>query len=252
MFKEEREKKILDYVNGAQRASIDELSGLLGVSNVTVRKYVSDLDAKGLIIKTFGGAISVQSELSHEIPYSSKDITNVNSKEKIGKSAAQLVNDGDVIIIDSGSTTFRLVQYIQNKKITVITNDIKIGYELASKQNIKLIMCGGEAQKHLYTLIGSTSELFFKNIHVNKLFLGGDAVNKECISNKTLEEAFLKQAMIKSAETTILLVDSSKFNKTAFARVCAVSEIDKIVTEAIDPEYQRVFREANVEIILAK
>lgn len=253
LFQIERQKKILDFVNENKKATVIELSSLLGVSKVTVRRYLSELESKGLLIKTHGGVLSADTNLNNEIPYSSKKDLNISEKKKIGKAALQLIEEGDVIILDSGSTTLEIAQQIENIHITVITNDIKIAYELASKTNINLIITGGVTQKYLYTIIGFEAEKFLDKIHVNKTFLGADAIDLEYgITNRTLEEVAVKLAMIKAAEEVILVVDQSKLNKKAFADVCKIEAIDTIIIDNIDKEYQKAFREKGIEIIVAQ
>lgn len=249
----EKQKKILDYVNSSKKATVNELSDYLGVSKVTIRKYLNDLENKGLVIKIHGGVISTDSDLNYEIPYASKKDLNIYEKEMIGIAASGLVEDGDVIILDAGSTTFEIARNIDNKNVTVITNDVRIAYELASKSSVKVVIAGGTVQKNVYTVLGFYAEGLLNQIHVNKVFLGADAINPEDgITNKTLEEVAIKKAMIKSAEEVIVVADHSKLNKKAFADVCGIDEIDTIVIDEIDENYRRIFNEKGINIIIAK
>lgn len=251
MFQIERQKKILDYVNKTEKATVNELSDFLGVSKVTIRKYLNELESKGLVIKIHGGVLSIDSDLNYEIPYASKKDLNVSEKEKIGKAASELIEDGDVVILDAGSTTLEIARNIENKNVTIITNDVKIAFELASKPSVKLIITGGIVQKNVYTVMGSNTENFLSKIHVNKAFLGADAINLEYgITNRTLEEVAIKKAMIKSAEQIILVADHSKLNKKAFADVCEIDEIDTIVIDKIDDNYRKIFNEKGINIII--
>lgn len=252
MFQIEKQKKILDYVNKTKKATVIELSEYLGVSKVTIRRYLNELENKGLIFKTHGGALSMDNDLNHEIPYESKVDLNSSQKEKIGAAAAKLIEEGDVIILDAGSTTLEIATHLENKNVTVITNDIKIAMELASRPNVKLIITGGTVHKHVYTVIGSETEAFINKIHVNKTFLGADAINMEFgITNRTLEEASVKKAMIKAGEQTILVADYSKFNKKAFADVCSLDGIDTLVIDKLDEDYQEAFNKKGIDVILA-
>lgn len=252
MFQVEKQQKILNYVNKAKKATVIELSDFLGVSKVTIRRYLGELERKGLIVKIHGGALSLDNELSHDIPYASKKELHIIEKEKIGIAAAKLIEDGDVIILDAGSTTFEIAQHIENKNVTVITNDVKIAFELSPKPNVTLIITGGLVQKNVYTVIGSTAESFLSKIHVDKVFLGADAINLEYgVTNRTLEEAAIKKAMLKAAEKSILVTDFSKMNNKALADVCKLDGINIIVIDHIDDEYRNAFEEKNVAIILA-
>jgi DeoR/GlpR family transcriptional regulator of sugar metabolism len=252
MFQVERQKKILDYVNKAKKASVNELSDFLGVSKVTIRRYLNELESKGLVIKIHGGVLSVDSDLNYEIPYSSKKDLNIAEKVKIGIAASKLIEDGDVVVLDAGSTTLEIAQHIENKKVTIITNDVKIAFELAPRPNVNLIITGGTVQKNVYTIIGSNTENFLSKVHVNKAFLGADAINIEYgVTNRTLEEVAIKKAMIKAAEQIILVADHSKLNKKAFSDVCRIDEIDTIVIDKIDDNYKKIFSEKGINIIIA-
>lgn len=252
MFQIEKQKKILDYVNKIKKATVNELSDFLGVSKVTIRRYINELESKGLLIKTHGGVLSIDNDLNYEIPYASKKELNISEKEKIGIAAAKLIEDGDVVILDAGSTTLEIALHIKNINATIITNDVKIAMELASKPSIKLIITGGTVQKHVYTIIGSNTDELLSKIHVNKTFLGADAINIEYgVTNRTLEEAAVKKAMIKAAEQIILVADYSKLNKKAFTDICKIDEIDTIVIDKIDDNYRNIFNEKGINIIIA-
>ena len=251
-FQIERQKKILDYVNNAKKATVNELSALIGVSKVTVRRYIRELEEKGLVIKTHGGVLSLNNDLNNEIPYASKIDRNIAEKRKIGRAAAQLIEDGDVIILDAGSTTLEIVKNLANKYITIITNDIKIAFELAARPNINLIVVGGTVQKNVYTIIGAEAEKFLSKIHVNKTFLGADAIDLEHgITNRTFEEVAIKQAMIRATDEVILVVDHSKLNKKAFAEVCPIEKIDTLVIDSVDETNEKAFAEKGIKIQIA-
>ncbi len=252
LFQIEKQKKILDYINEEKKATVSEISDLIDVSKVTVRKYLSELESKGLLIRTHGGVLSADSDLNNEIPYSSKKDLNRTEKQIIGKVASEWINEGDVVILDSGSTTFEIAQSIKDIKVTIITNDVKIAFELASKPNINLIITGGAVQKNLFTIVSFHTENFLKEIHVNKAFLGADGIDLEDgITNRTMEEVAIKQAMMKAADQVILVADHSKLGKRTFSNVCKIEQIDIMIMDSMDEEYQKAFREKGVNVVLA-
>ena len=169
MFAFERQELIVNYVNKVKKDSVKSLSKQFNVSEVTMRRDLKELSEKGLLIKTHGGALSLNHNLSSEIPYARKFSTNVESKREIGKAAAKIIEENDVVIFDAGSTTLEVAAHLPNvKNVTVITNDIKIAMVLASNPNISLIVTGGILQKSVYTLVGPMTENFLSTIHVNK------------------------------------------------------------------------------------
>ncbi|MHB8278367.1 MAG: DeoR/GlpR family DNA-binding transcription regulator [Candidatus Humimicrobiaceae bacterium] len=252
MFQEERVKKILDFINKETGANVTQLSKKFGVSKVTIRRDLDILVREGLIVKTHGGAIPIQEKLSYEIPYRTKSAISKIEKQKIGREAAKLIKDNDIIILDSGSTTLEIAKRINQKNVTVVTNDINIALEIANNPNIELIVAGGTLIKGVYTLVGDDAIEIFKKIHVNKTYLGCDALDLEFgISNRQLNECKIKLAMINSALEVIMVCDKSKFNKKVSFHLCDVSKINKIITDSIDGKYLNALKEKNIEVIIA-
>jgi len=252
MFQEERVKKISDFINNETRASVVELSEKFGVSKVTIRRDLDILAGEKLIVKTHGGAIPMEEKLSYEIPYRTKSSLNKAEKQKIGREAATLIKDNDIIILDSGSTTLEIAKRITQKNVTVVTNDINIAMEIAINPNIELIVIGGTLIKGVFTLIGDTTLESFKKIYVNKTFMGCDALDLEFgISNRQLSECKIKLAMIDAAIEVIMVCDRSKFNKKVSFHLCDVAKINKIVTNDIDDKYSHALSEKKIEVTVA-
>ena len=171
---------------------------------------------------------------------------SVRSFEK----AKSLINDGDIIILDSGSTTLEIAKNITQKNITVVTDDIKIAMELSGKPNVTAIVCGGTLSDPVYTLTGNVAVDFFSRLHVNKTFLGCDAVDLDFgISNRTYSEVDIKTAMIKAADEIIMVTDNSKLDRKVFCYLCDISAINKLIINQIDERNRRGFIEKGVEII---
>jgi DeoR/GlpR family transcriptional regulator of sugar metabolism len=253
MFQIERQDKILQYINKKKKANIKELSDVFEVSKVTIRRDLDELAGKGLIIKTHGGVMSIMNKLSFEIPYKSKSEVNSEQKKKIGIAAAELIEDGDIIILDSGSTTLEVAKNIKGKNITVLTNDLKVSMEVAQNPNAKLIVAGGSLNESVYTLTGSQTVETFKKVHVNKTFLGCDALDLAYgLTNRTMHEVDVKKSMIEAADEVILVTDSSKFGKRVFTFLCDTSEIDKLITDQIDDQLKTALESQDVEVIIAK
>jgi DeoR/GlpR family transcriptional regulator of sugar metabolism len=251
MFQIERQEKILAYINKSKKANTDELAGAFRVSKVTIRRDIDMLASQGLLLKTHGGAVSIKGTLIREIPFYVKVGVNLESKKAIGYAAAQLIENGDIIILDSGSTTLEVAKNISRNDITVITNDIKIAMELTYKSGVQVVVSGGILDSSVYTLQGAKTSDFLKNIRVNKTFLGCDAIDREFgISDRTFESIDVKRAMIHAAEEVIMVTDSTKLNKQVFAYLCDISEIDKLVMEKIDEDNKKAFVEKGVELII--
>ena len=253
MFQIERQDQILEYINKAQKANTNELAEYFNVSKVTIRRDIDTLASQGLVVKTHGGAISVTKSLHREIPYAYKAEHNQNAKKRIGVVAAECIEDGDIIILDSGSTTLEIAKNIIQKNITVVTDDIKIAMELSNKDNVTVIVSGGTLSDPVYTLTGNNVSEFFSRLHVNKTFLGCDAVDLEFgISNRTYGEVDIKSAMIRAADEVIMVTDNSKLNRKVFCQICDISVLDKLVINEIDERNRKGFTEKGVEIIVTE
>lgn len=252
MFQIERHDKLVQYINQHKKANVNDLSRIFEVSKVTIRRDLDELASKGLIMKTHGGAVSIQSKLSYELPALFKSEINADAKKRIGAKAASLVDDGDIIIIDAGTTTIEMVPHLNQKQLTVLTNDIKIAMEIAPKANIELHVSGGMLNEQVYTLAGPKAAESFKEVHVNKTFLGCDALDVNYgITNRSLNEVEVKRAMIESAEEVVLVTDASKFNKRVFSYLTSLNSIHVIVTDQMSNELQEILEGKGIQVILA-
>ncbi|MDD4569361.1 MAG: DeoR/GlpR family DNA-binding transcription regulator [Tepidanaerobacteraceae bacterium] len=253
MFAFERQEQILKYINKEKKASVKNLSKRFKVSEVTIRRDLEELTNKGLIIKIHGGALTINNNFSSEIPYKRKFSLNVDAKKKIGKAAAEIIEENDVVIFDAGSTTVEVATHLCDvKNVTAITNDINIAMALSHNPNISLIVTGGMLQKSVYTLAGPAAQDFLSTVHVNKTFLGADAICIDYgITNRTMLEIPIKKAMINAADEVIVVADYSKLNKKVFAHVCDLKQIDKIVIDKIDPDTEKAFEELGIQLIIA-
>lgn len=235
MLQIERIQKVLDFINLKNKTNVAELCKKFNVSPVTIRRDIDYLAKNGLVIKTHGGVLSIQNKLTYEVPYFKKSTVNLKKKEAIGVAAAKLINDNDVVIIDSGTTTLQVAKNVKSKNVTVITNDLAIANTIASIPSIELIVTGGKLEKGVYTLVGTNAVALINKCHANKVFLGVDALDiKFGISNRTLEEVDVKLAMVNAADEVIVVTDSSKFNQKMFYSLLSLNEIDILVTDYAD------------------
>lgn len=253
MFRQERQEKILQYINTHKSVKVQELAEAFKTSVVTIRSDITELDSNGLVVKVHGGAIAITDRYNFEIPSRSKARQSNHAKRVIGQLAAEIIEENDIIILDSGTTTLEVAKAIRNKCVTVITNDLQIGAMLAAgnRGNLTLIITGGTVTPFTYTLSGVDTLNFLKRLRVNKLFLGCDAIDpKRGISNRTLIEADIKSVLIEAADMVIAVVDSTKHNKEVFTHVCDIDKIDVLVTDKISKNNLEQFRKAGVSVVL--
>lgn len=232
----DRRVKILDMINSKGQVTVNELSGIFSVSEVTIRNDLSHLEKKGLLIKTRGGGLKTQRV---GIDQHLNEKARINSKEKlaIGKKAAELINDNDTIILDSGTTTVEIAKNINGiKNLTVITNALNIASQLIHDE-IKVILLGGILRISSLSLIGPIGENSIKNFYCDKCFLGVDGIDSQTgIFTPNLEEANLNRLMIEGSKEVIIVTDSSKFKRKSFVHIAPISKVNTIITDSKIPE----------------
>jgi DeoR family transcriptional regulator of aga operon len=254
MIAEERKALLLNKLRNDGYIDVADLAEELNLSPVTIRRDIIFLEKEGLCIRKRGGAVRSTHGVTVEVPYDIKKNRNINDKNRIAKAALELVEDGDTILMDAGSTTYSLACLLHNKeRLTIVTHDLNIAVKLAANPNINLICTGGVARMNVFTLQGSQVVDFIRNLRVDKSFIGADAIHADgTISNVNIEEVPIKQAMVKAANQVILLTDSSKFGITGFAKVCDLTDVDYVITDDNAPEeFRTCCKDRQVKTIFA-
>lgn len=224
---------IMQYMEENKSAQIKELSDYLGVSEATVRRDLTILDKEGSIERTHGGAILSGQSTSFERIYSEKLKLDQEEKMRIGNAAAAMVNDGDTVFLDSGTTTFQIAKNLERRKnLTIITYDLFIASAISLDPSSILIVTGGIKREGFNVLVGAATEKFIRGLKVSKVFLAADAVDVGFgVSNANYMEAGAKSLIVESGDRTILVADHTKFGKTALAKVCELASVDTIITD---------------------
>ena len=248
-----RRTKILEKLESDGQVNVTDLSNQFNVSEVTIRNDFLQLEKKNMLIRARGGAIKVN-RVGLDFELSKKQKINLDLKKKIGKKAAELVRDGDTIIIDSGTTTQEMVGNLHpDSKLTVITNALNIANSLVYNNNIQVIMPGGFLRKDALSMIGSPAEKNLRDYLCDKLFLGVDGLDFEFgISTPNIAEAHLNKIMIEISRQVIVLADSTKVKKRSLAVICQLSKVDILITDdGLSPNYRTRLEQLGVEVIIA-
>ncbi len=243
---------ILERLEEKGQVDVTELSKTLGVSEVTIRNDLKRLEQKNALIRARGGAFKID-RVGMDFTLSDKNKQNYDQKRKIGKAAAKLVEEGDTIILDSGTTTMEIAKNLSSiAELTVITNALNIANQLADHPRANIIIPGGFLRKNSLSLIGSTAEDSFKNYFCDKLFLAVDGFSTTFgLSTPNVEEAHLNRIMISISKQVIVVADSSKFHKRSFAFIGPVAGIDVLITdEGIPSDDQKKLESAGVKLII--
>ena len=247
----ERKREILARLAADGKVIVSELARDFDVSEETIRRDLEKLDHEGLASKTYGGAVAKHNS-ALDLPYNVREGVNVLEKQAISEKVAELISDGERIMLDSSSTALYVLKAIKSKKnLTIVTNSVKILLELADKQDWTVLSTGGVLKKGALSLNGSSAEKMINAYHVNTVICsckGLDIVLGVTDSNEN--DSLIKQAMIASAERKILALDSEKFDKKSFVKVCDAKDIDIIVTDREPNERWRSFcLEHEIEIV---
>jgi DeoR/GlpR family transcriptional regulator of sugar metabolism len=253
MLANQRRQKIFELLREDGSAKVVHLAKIFKVTEVTIRQDLEKLEQEGLIIREHGGAFlkNLKDSVHSFIPLNTD---NMDKKTEIGRKAAALIENGDSIILDSGSTTTEIAKCILGKKgLTVITNALNIALILGADPGIEVMVTGGEFKPPTISLTGQKAADFFENIHVDKLFLATAGISlRSGLTYPSISDITVKKAMIESADVTYLVADSTKIGKNSFASLGALSLINYLITDSnIDPSHLELFRKNQVEVIIA-
>jgi DeoR family transcriptional regulator, galactitol utilization operon repressor len=245
----EREKLILDYFAEDDSLTVTRLSGMLGVSSVTVRNDLNSLAEKGYISRTHGGALPAFDQDILE-----RQRERQEEKRRIAKAAAAMVQDGDSIMIEAGTTLALLAKYLLGKAgIHVVTNSTLVLPYARYNSAARFTMTGGEFRPSTESYVGPVAVREIGNFNVKLAFVGTDGFSLERgLTTHFLEGAEIVKAMAKQAEKTIVLADSSKYRKAGFVNVLPLSDIDTLVTDSgLSPETVTQLTDAGIRIVTA-
>jgi DeoR/GlpR family transcriptional regulator of sugar metabolism len=249
----QRREQILKLLTEDGSAKVIDLAKIFKVSEVTIRQDLEKLEADDLIIREHGGAFlrSIEDQV-RSLSLMNKD--NMDKKVLIGKKAVEYIDNGDVIILDSGSTTTEIAKNLVGRKhLTVITNSLNIAILLGSQPGIEVMMTGGEFKPPTLSLTGQKAADFLSDIHVDKVFLATAGISlKAGLTYPSISDLVVKKAMINAADTVYLVADSSKIRKTSFASLGALSLINYIITDSsIQEDHKRLFKAHDIHFIIA-
>lgn len=248
----DRRVYIIEKLNSIGQVDVATLSQELDVSEVTIRNDLERLEEKNILIRARGGAIKVD-RVSTDFSISDKHKQHSEEKRRIGQAAARLIEDGETIILDSGTTTLEIVRNLPKTiSLTVISNALNIANQVSEHPDVNLIIPGGILRKKSLSLVGSTAEESFRNYYSDKLFLAVDGIDTTYgLSTPNLEEAQINRAMIGISKQVIVVTDSSKFHKRCLALIAPVHKIDMVITDAgISAEDIRKLEEAGVKVMI--
>ena len=228
--------------------SVRALSDRLNVSQATIRRDLEQLDDKGLLNRVYGGAVLAG---EHDEPFATVAAVRVEEKDAIAKHCAELVEDGQTVLLDIGTTAHRIARQLHGRSITVVTTNLAVLEELQEDEAIQLVMLGGMLRRDYRSLVGFLTEDNLRQVHADTLFLGTSGVRRDgWVTDTTVIEVPIKRAMIAASERVVLAADAAKFPGHGMANVCGPDALDVVISNApIDLTTAAALREAGVEVV---
>jgi DeoR family transcriptional regulator, aga operon transcriptional repressor len=255
LLTEERRRSILELVNQEGRAMISDLSKRFGVSAVTVRGDVDSLCERNLLMRSHGGAIPLDRVVG-DSPLAVKATRHREEKASIGKYAATLVEPGQTVLLDSGTTTLEVARALIHASphgITIVTNSLSIASELTAASEINVIMIGGLLRHISQSFVGPQAQKMLSELHVDRFFLGVDGLDPEAGTfTPDVLEAELNATMIRAAKRTTVVADSSKIGRRSLTLIAPIERIQQLVTDSgIRPEDRQALERRGIEVLVA-
>lgn len=253
MTMSQRRMRIFDIIQDNKSVEVNNLAKMFSVSTMTIRRDLAIFEKQGLITTNYGGAYLNQGT-SVDASFSLKSGQRIETKRAIGYEASKLVEDGDTIIMDCGTTVLQMAKYLQDKRITIITNSWVLVNYFRSNSRVTLILAPGEYKENQAGVISDMTMRFFETFNVDKTFLGTQGLELErgaTVADFT--ECNIKRTMLQAGKVKILLADHNKLGQTFLVKQADVDEFDYIVTDnQSDPTYLQRIRDLGVTVYVAE
>lgn len=248
----QRKIEILTAIEARETVSTVDLAQQFDVSIATITRDLQELEEKGLILRIHGGATAIRGG-GYELPYLTRENRNLEEKRRIAAEAFNMVQEGDRILLDVGTTVFELAELLKKKtRITVIATSLPLVQSLASQPGIELIVIGGKYRQSELSMVGYLAEMNLRNFFVDKAFVGAAGIHlKSGITEYSYEQAGIRRVLIEQTRQCIVLADHTKFGKVQLNAVCPLSSIDSIITDrGLDPKVAESYQKAGVRLVL--
>lgn len=254
MLADERRFRITELLSRQRTVTASELKDILGVTAVTIRRDLADLERRGLLVRSHGGAVSKSPTTNFQPSYETLGRTNREEKQAIAAEAVKMILDGDTIFLEGSTTVSEIASRLQHlNRLTVVTNSPLILCELQRYPEVSVMCTGGELQRDVFYLSGVWAQRSLSEIRVDKAFLGVSAIDPRYgISTASHAEATIKKLVVKSAKARIALADHSKFGKQGFALVGPASDMTSLITDAQTSAADvQALKDLGVQVVIA-
>lgn len=250
MIKEKRIKMIEEYIQDHNSVSLDELMSAFNVSKNTIRRDVQELVENGAFKKVYGGVAVKHKKLEH---FQERRVRNLTEKGVITKTGADYIEDGDIIFVDSGTTTLEMFEYLKEKSLTIVTNNIEFIVRSLPFENLNLIAIGGILERKTNSLVNPQRVDILNAYNINKAFMATTGISlTNGVTNASPIETNLKRAIVTRSQNVFLLADHDKFDKYGLMTYCELKDIDFLITDKKpNQEYEIFAKENQIELVVA-
>lgn len=251
-MKSRRIQEIEEYVLNNNNVTLDKLTDVFNVSKNTIRRDIRELVEKGTIKKVYGGVSANSRSL---VPFNERKIKNSTTKTLLAKTASEFINDGDIVFIDSGTTTVNMADFLKDRmNVTIITNNLNFITNSIRYENLNIISTGGSLVRKTNSFAGIDTLNMLKTYNINKAFMAATGVSlANGITNSSPLECEIKKAVVNKSNEIYLLADSSKFDTSSLMTYCELKDIDYLITDKMPPrDYEIFIKQNNINLIMAK
>ena len=252
LLNEERRRAILEILQQEGRVLVTDLARKFKTSQVTIRKDLEILHSHGQVHRTHGGALPARERALEDLTLREKEKLHHKEKRRIAGAAARLVSEGQVVILDSGTTTTEIARALRYfKNLTIVTNAVNIAAELATS-SVEVILTGGTIRKNSFSLVGPIAEEALHRLNADLLFLGVDGFDVHYgLSTPNLLEAKVNRVMVEVSRRTIAVCDSSKFGRRSLSLIVPPRAVHQVITDHGIPKSDlRTLKKTGIEVTL--
>ncbi len=251
MQPEERQRRIEDFLQAVEFASLEELANQVDASHSTVRRDLAVLEATGNVRRTHGGA-RITTPKTDEFTFSARDTHQLAEKEAIGRVCADLIAPGQSVIIDAGTTTFHVARHLESKRPQIITNSLPVANLFASASHVEVVLSGGVVYPRLGVLVGPLAVESFSRMHVDTAIMSAGGLTEEGVTNSHGLLIEIQRAMIHAARRVILCLDHTKFGRKSLSFLCGLEKFHTVITDSGAPlSLVEALRQRGLEVLVA-
>ncbi|HXF36796.1 MAG TPA: DeoR/GlpR family DNA-binding transcription regulator [Actinomycetota bacterium] len=252
MYAEERRQEIASRVRGDGRADVTELASRYRVTPETIRRDLTELERRGVLRRVHGGAISID-RFRAEPALAEKAGAMIREKARIAEAALAFVPQQGSALLDAGTTTLALARVFPARELSVFTNAMPVGLELAAHQALQLTVIGGRVRGRTLAHVDDWALRALSDLRVDVAFIGTNGLTVERgLSTPDPSEAAVKREMVRAAQQVVVLADRTKVGVDSTVRFAPIEDVDVLVTDrGLDPRHRAALEEAGVEVVLA-